>query len=561
MKRKFLQCSSLVNPNAVKRETIDGVEHIIVSSMTLPSDIVMNGIMYPGNEIEKSFEGLNRTLAPVEHPVNAQGQFVSASDPEAIHNFHAGAFNDNAEKVGDRVKVDKIINVQEALKSERGRRLLDRINELETSSDPRPIHTSTGIFLEIEELGKPQTNAQGQEYSLVARNMVFDHDAILLDSVGAAQPHQGVGMAVNRDGKQVEVETVDMSKKTTETNAVKAARNLPLAASDHTWSKGQADRRVRAEIDAEDEPNATYARYHLWFDADDAENFGAYKLPFVDIIDGEAHAVPSALRNAAARLDQTEGPSDAEKETIRGIIDGYLERIRANQTGLSYTNILEQLRPQAKQAISHEWLWIEDLFDDVAIIETDMGYYKASYSVDGTTARLTGIPVAVDRVISYQPKTNAKGDVMRDIIINALKAVGKWEDGMSDEDAIAAYNALMTANNADAGDTGKGEEGGTAEGDGDANAQAIANALKPLQDQISTLQGQLNANADAEKEGLIKAIVNSKSFPGMDEDALKALPGETLKKMAANCGHGHGLPINNHNDGGQSDSIATTMPE
>lgn len=496
MKRKFLRCSSLVNPNAVKRETIDGVEHIVVSSFTMPSNIVMNGVMYPADEIDKSFIGLNRTLAPVEHPTNGSGQFVSASDPEAIHRFHAGAFNDNAEKVGNRIRVDKVINVQEALKSERGRRLLDRINELETSKDPRPIHTSTGIFLEVEELSEPKTNADGQEYRMIARNMLFDHDAILLDSVGAAQPHQGVGMAVNRSGQQVETETVML---TNDNNGLSAA--------------------------------------------------------------------PRKLSITVAQLGAVDGMSDDDKKAITEIVDAYFEQ---NQDGLSYRNILEQLRPQAERAISHEWLWVEDLFEDVAILETDMGYFEVSYRVDDGVARLTGVPVAVDRVISYQSKTNAmKGDVMRDMIINALKAVGKYEEGMSDEDALAAYNALMIASNADAnggeGDGGDEEngDGGAAAIDGDAITQAVTNAIKPLQDQVSALEGRLNADTDAKTAGLIKTIVNSKKYPGLDEAALKAVPIENLKSMAVNCGGGHGLPLqtNDGDAGADVKTAPTDMPE
>jgi hypothetical protein len=206
----MIQCRTLVNRDAVRRESIDGVEHIIVSSSTLPDDIVMNGGLYPAEEIAKGFETLELTLAPIEHPF-VNGQFISASDPRAIHGFHAGAFNRNVRREGGRVHVDKFINVAEALKTDRGKRLLDRIDELENNSDPRPIHTSVGVFLMPEELAEPQTNAHGDEFTWIARDLMFDHDAILLDSVGAAQPHQGVGVAVNKDGEQTDVQKFDIN--------------------------------------------------------------------------------------------------------------------------------------------------------------------------------------------------------------------------------------------------------------------------------------------------------------------------------------------------------------
>lgn len=212
-KRKYVQCSAPVKKNAVTRKTVDGVEHIVVSSFTLPDDVVMNGGLYPADEIAKSFAGLERTLAPVEHP-HLNGQFLPATDPHAIHNFYAGAFNANVTRQNGRVHLEKHINVQEAMKTERGKRLLDRISELETNSNPRPIHTSTGVFLEVEPLGEMKTNAAGDEYDWIARNMVFDHDAILLDSIAAATPDKGVGMGVNFDGSRVDVEqfTLDVEE-------------------------------------------------------------------------------------------------------------------------------------------------------------------------------------------------------------------------------------------------------------------------------------------------------------------------------------------------------------
>lgn len=208
--RVMVQCRTLVNRDAVRRQSIDGVEHIIVSSSTLPDDIVMNGGMYPADEIANSFETLELTLAPIEHPV-ISNQFISANDPRAIHDFHAGAFNMNVRREGGRVHIDKFINVAEAMKTDRGKRLLDRIDELENNSNPRPIHTSVGVFVTVDELDEPQTNAHGDEFTWVARDMVFDHDAILLDSVGAAQPHQGVGVAVNRQGQEARVDTFELS--------------------------------------------------------------------------------------------------------------------------------------------------------------------------------------------------------------------------------------------------------------------------------------------------------------------------------------------------------------
>jgi len=65
---------------AIRREKLNGRDVIIVPSATLPDGIVMNDILYPAEEIERSYKGLERTPAPLGHPT-INGKFVSARDP------------------------------------------------------------------------------------------------------------------------------------------------------------------------------------------------------------------------------------------------------------------------------------------------------------------------------------------------------------------------------------------------------------------------------------------------------------------------------------------------
>lgn len=206
MTKKLVFCNTAVKNSNIRRENRDGIEHIVITSFTLPPDIVMNGGLYPSEEIDKSFHTLERTIAPVEHP-QVNGQWVSATDPLAINNFYAGAWNENVEKIDDgRIKIEKVVNVQEAMKTDRGKRLIDRIEGLENNTDNRPIHTSVGVFVEAEELEEPKVNAAGDSFGWIARNMFFDHDAILLDSIGAATPGKGVGIGINSTGDKHHVE-------------------------------------------------------------------------------------------------------------------------------------------------------------------------------------------------------------------------------------------------------------------------------------------------------------------------------------------------------------------
>lgn len=193
--------TSVANAKAVRKEKRNGRDVIIVPSATLPDDIVMNGslgpILYPADEIAKSFKGLERTPAPLGHPT-INGKFVSASDPEGINIGHIGAWNENVRREKGRVFLDKVIDVEVANRSEGGKAVLAAIEA------GGPIHTSTGLLCQLEAV-----NGEGSKHKHVARSIVFDHDAILLNEQGAATPEKGVGMLVNSSGQEEEIEVIN----------------------------------------------------------------------------------------------------------------------------------------------------------------------------------------------------------------------------------------------------------------------------------------------------------------------------------------------------------------
>ncbi|MDR2309767.1 MAG: hypothetical protein LBE54_02140 [Brucellaceae bacterium] len=196
MKTVRVNIRTLANAGAIRREKRNGRDVVIVPSATLPDNIVMNNIMYPAEEIEKSFGGLERTPAPLGHPT-INGKFVSARDPEGINLGHIGAWNENVRRENGRVLLDKVIDVEIANRSDGGQRVLEAIDK------GQPVHTSTGLLALLEAANGDDT------YKHIARSLEFDHDAILLDEPGAATPEQGVGMLVNAKGETQEVEVIN----------------------------------------------------------------------------------------------------------------------------------------------------------------------------------------------------------------------------------------------------------------------------------------------------------------------------------------------------------------
>lgn len=426
----MVQCSTAINKSSIYREMREGIEHIIVSSYTLPDDVVMNGILYPSTEINKSYKTLERTLAPVEHPTNNEGKAISANDPDSIHNYYAGAYNENVKKVGNRIHLDKVINVSEAVKTDRGKRLLDRISELENSETPRPIHTSTGVFLTVEELEFAERNGKGQEYKMIASEMVFDHDAILLDSIGAATPEQGVGMAVNSDGSEIDIHHLELNDE--EINSPEE-------------SKSYSDKEIE-------------------------------ELLF------------KALNKSPLKAD-------------------YIKEV--SEKSVTY-------------------FFNKELF-------------TVPYSINTGSVATVGTPLLVDSNVQSIPKTNSEGDEMKDLILNALKEAGiEIADNATEDQILEAYNGLHS--NSDTSD----DEGADSEGK---LADVVANALKPVTDELAELKAKIGAKQDDEISTMAELVGNSATYPGLDAETAKLLPIEKLKEFASNCGQSYGVsPVVNADD-------------
>lgn len=183
--------TTAVNSKQITRQTVEGRDYYVMPSYTLPANVVMNRVLYPASEIDKHYKGLEGTLAPLGHPV-VNGKPVSATTQQGLTNY-CGAANRNVQKMGERIYLEKWVDIEQAKLSANGNRLLSRIEKIIDGSDKTPIHTSVALFIN-------RIPAQDSaEYDHVAQFLKMDHDAILLDEPGAATPEQGVGLMVNCD--------------------------------------------------------------------------------------------------------------------------------------------------------------------------------------------------------------------------------------------------------------------------------------------------------------------------------------------------------------------------
>jgi hypothetical protein len=524
------------NKDLVSRKEIRGKDHIVVSGVShMIGDAVMNQIHYPAGETIKLSNSLGnkRIVMPSSHPTGDEGEFISASDPLALMSNFVGAFAFNFSMRGDRLISDIAIDPEVANRTDTGKQI---INAIENGD---PIDVSTGFFLNIED--EEGFGSDGEPFLGVASNLFLDHVAFLPNEIGAKNKFEGVGLHVNsaidNDGNGMDTDIVELF-----TNASVPAMNLPLAPADHTWDETAAVGRVREFSKSTDKPSTNYRKFFLAFDQDDAENFGAYRLPFVDIIDSKPMAVKAAIDNAKARLNQTQ-ISDDDKASALSAIESYqakfdnsepkanvlskawnvIKSIFVNKHELSHDQIQDKIFKKLNEGRldDQRHLWPVEVFDDNFIYhDGNDKLFRQSYAMVDDDVVFVGDRTEVERVVEYKTVTNNNGDrIMREKILAALNAAKVKTEGLDDDALFAAYNDLTVKEDS----KGSQNDGLTLED----LTKAINAAVKPLKE-------QLTANADKEQSELASQVV--KLDIGIDEEAAKAMSVNALNSVLAKNG-------------------------
>lgn len=352
-----------VNTKNIRTEVDhNGRECWVVESKTLPAGVVMNNVKYPAEEIDKSFHTLEGTPAPMGHPI-VKGKYVSASHPEA-YMFTSGAVNRNVKKDGDRISLEKWID--KAFAERNHPQLVKAINE------GKPIHTSTGLVLELVEVNEA-------DHKYIGKNMQFDHDAILLGEQGAATPEQGVGIFVNAAGEETEV-----IESTLYSDREHAIRQALSAKDDGAWL-----------IDFDDE--SVY--YELA-----GQKFGVkynYTNGIAELIDPPYSVKRMTLWQRIANKIKSD-PVQVEKqkmdEEIKQALAANAEAMKALSDGLAAVNaVVTQMQTNAEAAAAAEAAKIEaeeaELRKDVAKqLGEDVAEALTGNALRAAHAKLTANP-------------------------------------------------------------------------------------------------------------------------------------------------------------------------
>jgi len=139
---------------------------------------VMNGLLYRAEDNAKGMPSINGRVMTLGHPKNDAGEFISASEGEALVNHFSGGSVEKNYHVNGVHYVDAKIK-KSVLKAQNNGEWY--YNQL---ASKKPIGVSTGLFS-----GREMTegvNNSGAKYFAIATNQKYDHLALLHESEAPA---------------------------------------------------------------------------------------------------------------------------------------------------------------------------------------------------------------------------------------------------------------------------------------------------------------------------------------------------------------------------------------
>lgn len=179
------------NTSKSKVEKTDGKYKITGIPITV-DNATMNRIKYPADENQKGMPTMVGKPMSLTHPEDKDGRNVSIFSPDGIDFYSGGKVSQTYNKDGTWY-ANADIDEKRLRATEQGEYFANRLDE------GLPIGVSTGLTF-------TSNNESGEDYDMVAKNMEFDHLAMLHES---EQPAGGETTVMRFNGEDVDVVNVE----------------------------------------------------------------------------------------------------------------------------------------------------------------------------------------------------------------------------------------------------------------------------------------------------------------------------------------------------------------
>jgi hypothetical protein len=264
MKTQRIHVVTALNAGKVQRE---GDLIVVRDACGAVDDIVMHRVLYPGAELRKGAPTLNGRVAPIGHPKNEAGQYISANSADALLTSYAGVVCKNARHEAGRTLTDLYINAAMAKSHPKGAEVVAWCEAALNGESPEPMHVSTGL---IAEMVDRKGESRGKAYDRVATNIRYDHLALLPGAQGAASPEEGVGMFNDGDGNVQPVVTLQLPEVAEDRRfeGVTGWLRKLLGNGADELSFSQIERGLQSSLPEMSWVREVFARYAIWVDKD-----------------------------------------------------------------------------------------------------------------------------------------------------------------------------------------------------------------------------------------------------------------------------------------------------
>jgi len=197
-------------------------------------------------------------------------------------------------------------------------------------------------------------------------------------------------------------------------------KDLPVV--DRPWDSTAADKRLRDFTNSKEKPSRRYKEGFFWYDSANSENFGAYKLPFADVVDGKLVAIRRGVMAANGAMSGARGGVDIpekDRSAVQKHIDRYRDKIAKE----------DEQREKESNAMS-----IEKLINDNPDLAAHIDAEKSAAFDSGKNSTIKRIETAAPIL-----ESNAYPDSIRAIACQVLKGE---QDPAALTGAVAAYDAI-----------------------------------------------------------------------------------------------------------------------
>jgi len=224
--------------------------------------------------------------------------------------------------------------------------------------------------------------------------------------------------------------------------SVVAFQDLAMADEEMEWDNDAAEDHRREYAGGEDDIDwDKYREGFLWYDSDEKEKFGSYKLPIADVVDGDLKAVPRGVFAAAGAIGGARGGVDIPDDDVAGV-KSHLEK---------YYDKMDRKAPWQKETSGDA----PDGAPDLAISKTTEGGKAMSEKVadggsttvieKGSTANLAAENAAIREEKERQEQLTQEKLLRENTELNELLESAKLEAIKSDVRTMHAEGYITAA--------------------------------------------------------------------------------------------------------------------